>query len=82
MRADALKIGHHGSDNASSEEFLEKIRPRIAVIEVGANNNFGHPSLRILKRLERLGVKIFRTDTGGTIKIISDGEKISEFSEK
>lgn len=76
MSANVLKVGHHGSDTGSGENFLNTVKPKIAIIEVGKDNGFGHPSLRVLKRLERLGVKIFRTDTDGTIKFISDGIEI------
>jgi len=76
LAADILKVGHHGSEYSTSQEFLEKIKPRIAVIQVGAGNDFGHPNLRIIKRLERTGAEIFRTDLSGTVKMISDGEKI------
>ena len=75
LAADVLKVGHHGSQYSSAEEFLEKVRPKIAVIEVGKDNQFGHPSLRIIKRLERLGAEIFRTDEKGTVKIVSDGSQ-------
>lgn len=77
LRADAFKAGHHGSDNSSGEEFLEKVSPRLAIIQVGKNNNFGHPSYRVLRRLEKIGAAIFRTDIDGTIRIISDGEKVA-----
>ncbi|MBU0636610.1 MAG: MBL fold metallo-hydrolase [Patescibacteria group bacterium] len=70
LSADVLKIGHHGSDTSSSQEFLDKIKPQIAIISVGANNDFGFPNLRIIKRLERLGIKILRTDQLGTIKLV------------
>lgn len=76
LSADLLKVGHHGSKYSSSQEFLEKVRPKTAVIEVGKNNDFGHPNLRIIKRLERLGVEIFRTDLNGTVKAVSDGVNI------
>ena len=76
LSADLLKVGHHGSQYSSSQEFLEKVRPKMAVVEVGKNNDFGHHHLRIIKRLERLGVEIFRTDLNGTIKAVSDGVNI------
>lgn len=78
LQADILKIGHHGSDTSSGEEFLRAVSPKIAVMEVGKDNNFGHPNLRVLKRLERIGAKIFRTDINGTVGFISNGEKIDE----
>jgi len=64
INAYILKVSHHGSVGASSEDFLKAVSPIEAVISVG-KNDFGHPSLRIIKRLERLGVKIWRTDLQG-----------------
>ncbi|MFA4941847.1 MAG: ComEC/Rec2 family competence protein [Patescibacteria group bacterium] len=78
LKSQVLKIGHHGSDTSSSEEFLEAVKPKFAVIEVGKDNDFGHPNLRILKRLERIGAEIFRTDLDGTIKFESDGMEINK----
>jgi len=66
LSADILKIGHHGSDTSSSENFLNSVNPKTAVISVGPNR-FGHPSFRVLKKLERAGVKIQRTDERGDI---------------
>lgn len=76
LKADVLKVSHHGSEYATSEEFLNLVKPQMAVIEVGANNKFGHPNPRTLKRLERAGAEILRTDKFGTIRLISDGSKI------
>jgi len=76
LRADVLKAGHHGSDTSSSQEFLSAVSPEIAVIQVGKENSFGHPSRRAIKRLERIGAIVYRNDLDGTVKIISDGEKI------
>ncbi len=76
IKSDVLKIAHHGSISSSDEEFLEKVDPKIAIIMVGKNNKFNHPSLRILKRLEKRNILIFRTDQDGSIKIISDGKNI------
>ena len=75
--ADVLKVAHHGSDDATSEEFLQIVKPKTAVISVGKDNAFGHPSLRAIKRLEKLGAKIYRTDNNGWVKIISDGANLS-----
>jgi len=73
LSADVLKVAHHGSQYSSSREFLEKVDPKIAVIMVGKDNDFGHPSLRTVKRLERAGAEVFRTDGRETIRILSDG---------
>jgi beta-lactamase superfamily II metal-dependent hydrolase len=78
LKSQVLKVGHHGSDTSSSEEFLEAIKPEFAVIEVGKDNDFGHPNLRISKRLERIGAQIFRTDLDGTIKFVSDGQGVDK----
>ncbi len=77
LRANVLKVGHQGSNTSTGEEFLEKVKPEIAVIEVGAGNEYGHPSPRTLKKLERIGAKIMRTDLEGTIRLISDGERVN-----
>ncbi|MFH0779291.1 MAG: ComEC/Rec2 family competence protein [Parcubacteria group bacterium] len=76
LSAEVLKVGHHGSNTASSEELLKAVEPKIAVIEVGQDNKFGHPHLITLKRLERFNAEILRTDLMGTIKFDSDGEKV------
>jgi len=76
LKADVLKVGHHGSKNATGEDFLEKVQPRFAVISVGADNQFGHPNAMTLKRLEKIGAEILRTDEDGDIKMVSDGIKV------
>ncbi len=75
IESGVLKVGHHGSDTSSSEKFLQVVKPEIAVISVGEDNDFGHPSRRIIKRLERMGIDIYRTDEDATVNIVSDGEK-------
>ena len=77
VRADVLKAGHHGSPTSSSEAFLEAVAPSIAVISVGENNDYGHPSADVLARLEALGTTIYRTDTQGEIIITSDGQTLT-----
>ncbi len=66
LTADILKVGHQGSITSSDQEFLQAVSPDYAVISVG-ENKFGHPSLRVLRRLQRLGTKILRTDKDGNI---------------
>lgn len=61
LKADYLKVGHHGSDSSSGEDFLSAVNPLNAIISVG-NNSYGHPSLRVLKKLERANIDIWRTD--------------------
>lgn len=66
LEADVLKVGHHGSDSSSGEEFLRLVAPAWAIISSGPNK-YGHPSLRVLKKLERAGAEILRTDEKGDI---------------
>jgi len=66
-KVEGLKISHHGSDTGSSEDWLKRLEPAVAVISVGKNNSYGHPNEVILERLKKLGVKIFRTDIGGDV---------------
>jgi len=68
---EVLKVSHHGSKFSTSEEFLEKIRPELAIICVG-KNRFGHPTTEVLKRLEKYLIKTSRTDEG-VVRIVSDG---------
>lgn len=72
---DVLKVGHHGSNTSSTEEFLNQVLPEISIISVGKDNSYGLPKDKILKRLENINSKIYRTDTDGTIQIISDGNE-------
>ena len=67
-----LKVGHHGSNTSSTQEFLDLIKPKVALIGVGQNNKFGHPNEEILKRLNSINCKIYRTDRMGEIEITID----------
>lgn len=66
---DILKVGHHGSTYGTSREFLRVIDPEVAVISVGEDNDYGHPHLSTLKRLQDFGVEVFRTDLDGTVSL-------------
>ena len=74
LRCDILKVSHHGSKYSSSEAFLEAVRPKAAVIQVGANNRFGHPAFQTLNRLEDAGARVFRTDRDGAV-LLRTGRK-------
>ena len=74
LNAQVLKIGHHGSRHATSGKFLELVKPQVAVISDGANNDYGHPSQFTLDRLKKANIKILRTDLSGEIEIFSDGK--------
>ena len=77
VRSTVLKVGHHGSATSSSEEFLNAVKPKVAVICVGYGNNFGHPRPEVLDRLKKIHAKIFRTDTDGLITFKTDGKNLS-----
>jgi competence protein ComEC len=69
----ALKVAHHGSRFSSTAPFLERARPRLAVISVGARNPFRHPSAEALARLEAAGARVYRTDRDGAVILETDG---------
>ena len=73
LRAQILKVGHHGSRYATSDSFLNVVAPQAAIISCGTNNRYGHPSQPTLDRLKKSNVQIYRTDLSGEIAIISDG---------
>jgi competence protein ComEC len=76
VRADVLKLGHHGSLTSSSESFLEAVRPQVAIVSAGRGNVYGHPHPEILARLEARHIRLFRTDRNGAITIVSDGREM------
>ena len=69
LKADILKVAHHGSKTSSTEEFIKICNPKISIIGVGKNNIFGHPNYDVIKRLTNINSKIFRTDLCGEIII-------------
>lgn len=77
VKADVLKIGHHGSSSSTSDEFLKKVNPKYAVISAGKDNDYGHPHKETMKRLKDSGITVYRTDESGTIICTSDGNNIS-----
>ena len=76
LRGLLLKVAHHGSKSSSIQEFLDKVKPKIALIGVGENNKFGHPNEGVIKRLQNLNCEIYRTDENGeiTIKVNKKGK--------
>jgi competence protein ComEC len=73
LHADVLKVGHHGSKNSTTEEFLDAVGPKVAVISAGEDNSYGHPSPELLARLRAAGARILRTDQDGAVRILTDG---------
>lgn len=77
LSADVYKVAHHGSRSASTQEFLNAVHPKYAVISCGEGNSYGHPHAEVLNRLRSMGVEVFRTDEQGSIIASSDGENIT-----
>ncbi len=73
LKADVLKVGHHGSGYSSTSSFLKAVKPKYAIISVG-NNSYGHPTSEALIRLDDIGAKIYRTDEVGTVVVTTDGK--------
>lgn len=76
LKADVLLVGHHGSNSSTSQSFLNAVQPQYAVIQVG-DNNYGHPTDQILKRLTDYKIVVYRNDKQGNIIFTSNGQKIT-----
>ncbi len=76
LRADVLKVGHHGTKYATTSRFISAVRPSYAVISCGFDNEYGYPKEEVLERLLSAGSQIFRTDIQGNIHFVMDGKRI------
>lgn len=76
VHTQVLKLAHHGSDTSTTPSFLRAVQPWAAVISVGADNRFGHPSDEVLARVAGAGVPVYRTDERGDVEFISDGRRL------
>src|SRR5207302_8669561 len=74
LKANVLKVAHHGSKYATSEEFVKRVKPEAAIISDGDWNRYGHPSQAVLDRLKAANVKVYRTDLQGEITITTNGK--------
>ena len=77
LRADVLKVAHHGSPTSTTPIFLDAVRPRVALISVGAGNRYGHPGPRVLEDLAEAGAMVLRTDRSGTVVVRTDGRSLT-----
>lgn len=82
MRADILKVGHHGSNTSSSKYFLEAVQPRVSIFTYGRENTYGHPVKRVIKNLQEIDTMIYATATHGHIEVKSDGNSYFILNEK
>jgi len=76
LKADIVKVPHHGSSNALNENLYRKVNPKYAVIEVGKDNKYGHPHSALVQFLDSAGIKYFRTDKDGSVEFVSDGTNV------
>lgn len=77
VKADVLKVGHHGSSSSTSAAFLKAVAPQYAIISCGKDNDYGHPHKEVMNRLQKANVQTYRTDEQGTVLATTDGSKIS-----
>jgi len=82
LNSDVLKVGHHGAKDSCSEEFINKVKPKIAVLSVGRNNRYGYPSKAVIERFEIKKIPLYRTDYDGTIIIKTSGDTLSISTKK
>ncbi len=82
LKADVLKLGHHGSDTSTSYVFLNEVMPEYTVISVGSDNKYGHPCESTMSKLRDAGTKVYRTDMQGDIVVTSDGENITVYTDR
>ncbi len=82
LKSNILKAGHHGSNTSSSPSFLKAVAPEAAIISLGANNDYHHPHPSTLKKYVEAKMKVYRTDTDGTVTVSSDGKNYTITKEK
>lgn len=82
LKATILKVAHHGSKTSTTKEWIQKVKPEIALIGVGEKNTFGHPNTKVLERLKNYGIKIYRTDKNGEISIKVKNDKQIKIKKK
>lgn len=75
LQSSVLKAGHHGSKTSSSNRLLDAVRPRVALVSVGADNTYGHPSPSVMAEFRQRGIQTLRTDLDGPIVVRTDGRK-------
>ncbi|GAB6990398.1 ComEC/Rec2 family competence protein [Paenibacillus pini] len=81
LKSDVMLVGHHGSKSSTTARFLNAVKPKIAVIQVG-ENKYGHPTKPVLSRLNKQGIEVYRNDLNGTVEIDSDGSTLNVQKER
>jgi competence protein ComEC len=75
--ADLLKVPHHGSKTSSTGDFIDRVKPRYAVISVGQRSRFGHPNPEVVSRYLKRGIQVLETGRDGMVTIETDGDRIA-----
>ena len=76
LRADVVKVPHHGSHTSSTQQFIDAVKPQIAVISVGRRSRFGHPHKDVVERWQNSGAQVMTTGENGTISVTTDGSDL------
>lgn len=82
LRADVLRLGHHGSSTSTTPAFLDAVSPRVAVYSAGVDNSYGHPHAEVVERIAGAGIELYGTDRDGTVTIVTDGMTFDVRSER
>ena len=76
LKADVLKLGHHGSRSSSCAAFLNAVGAKYALASLGKDNDYGHPHESVLNRLAARGMTLYRTDESGCVAVFTDGTRV------
>ena len=82
LKADFLKVGHHGSNYSTSEKFIDAVSPAYAATSVGAKNPYGNPAWRVMQLIKNKGIIGYRTDLNGTVTALTDGKSLQVAAER
>lgn len=80
LDADVLKVGHHGSANSTSQDFVDAVSPRVAILSASSDNSFGHPTPSVVERLQAAGAAVYSTHESGSVTLICDGKSVIHHS--
>jgi beta-lactamase superfamily II metal-dependent hydrolase len=82
LKADFLKVGHHGSTYSTSEKFIDTVAPQYAATSVGAKNPYGNPAWRVMQLIKNKAIVGYRTDLNGTVTALTDGSSLQVSAER
>lgn len=82
LKADILKLGHHGSDTSSTPSFVDAVNPEVGIISVGKKNSYGHPSASVIDQMKKRKIDLYSTSNNGTVVVKTDGQKYNVTTNK